>query len=70
MKKAYESPVAEKIAFNYRDQVVAASGGSSGGSGTVDDNTSPWVSNTLGCLGQNINTAVREWGDWRLCVSL
>ena len=26
MKKYYETPSAEKIAFNYRDQVVAASG--------------------------------------------
>ena len=28
MKKFYETPSAEKIAFNYRDQIVAASGGS------------------------------------------
>lgn len=28
MKKTYETPCADKIAFNYRDQVVAASGGS------------------------------------------
>ena len=27
MKNKYESPIAEKIKFNYRDQVVAASGG-------------------------------------------
>ena len=26
MKKTYEKPEADKIAFNYRDQVVAASG--------------------------------------------
>lgn len=26
MKKTYETPCADKIAFNYRDQVVAASG--------------------------------------------
>jgi len=26
MKKAYEAPTVEKIAFQYRDQVVAASG--------------------------------------------
>lgn len=30
MKKAYEAPMVEKIAFNYRDQVVAASGAPSG----------------------------------------
>lgn len=28
MKKSYEAPSAEIIKFNYRDQVVAASGGS------------------------------------------
>ena len=27
MKKVYEAPSVEKIAFQYRDQVVAASGG-------------------------------------------
>lgn len=27
MKKSYETPMVEKIKFNYRDQVVAASGG-------------------------------------------
>lgn len=27
MKKTYEAPSIEKIAFQYRDQVVAASGG-------------------------------------------
>ena len=27
MKKNYEAPSVEKIAFNYRDQVVVASGG-------------------------------------------
>ncbi len=27
MKKVYDTPSAEKIAFRYRDQVVAASGG-------------------------------------------
>ena len=26
MKKVYEAPTVEKITFNYRDQVVAASG--------------------------------------------
>lgn len=26
MKKTYEKPTAEKMMFNYRDQVVAASG--------------------------------------------
>ena len=30
MKKNYETPEADKISFNYRDQVVAASGGEGG----------------------------------------
>ena len=34
MKKSYETPTAEKITFNYRDQVVAASGGSPDEQGT------------------------------------
>lgn len=37
MKKSYEAPEAEKISFNYRDQVVAASGGSSGGNSMVQN---------------------------------
>ena len=40
MKRAYESPTAEKISFRYRDQVVVASGGvGSGGAG--QDGNSP-----------------------------
>lgn len=30
MKKFYETPSAEKISFNYREQVVAVSGGGTG----------------------------------------
>lgn len=37
MKKIYETPSAEKIRFNYRDQVVAASG-VNGGSGSANKN--------------------------------
>lgn len=33
MKKEYSTPIVEKIAFNYRDQVVAASGEISGAGG-------------------------------------
>lgn len=35
MKKTYETPCADKIAFNYRDQVVAASGETSGSGGQL-----------------------------------
>lgn len=44
MKKFYVSPTIEKIAFRYRDQVVAASGGENipGGSKcTVQDTSLP-----------------------------
>ena len=33
MKKEYSTPIVEKIAFNYRDQVVAASGDEISGAG-------------------------------------
>ena len=36
MKKIYESPVAEKIEFNYADQVVASNEGNLGGSDDGD----------------------------------
>ena len=36
MKKVYETPAVEKVAFQYRDQVVVASGGNCG---------SQWVNN-------------------------
>lgn len=39
MKKRYETPTIQKIAFNYRDQVVAASGISSGDNPTVGERT-------------------------------
>ena len=39
MTKTYETPTADKIAFNYRDQVVAASGDNvTGGNGTGGNN--------------------------------
>lgn len=37
MKKAYSKPEADKISFNYRDQVVAASAGTSGDDNFWDD---------------------------------
>ena len=40
MKKAYEAPSIEKIAFNYRDQVVAASGGEMSGQNTGNNGSS------------------------------
>ena len=46
MKKLYETPTVEKIIFNYRDQVVAASG----------DDTTPRMIGTVAeqyCHGTN-----------------
>lgn len=60
MKKEYITPTAEKIRFNYRDQVVAASGGSqsAGGNG---------YSNETGC--DVLNWIANEWWDGKLCFS-
>ena len=35
MKRTYETPMVEKLAFCYRDQVVAASGGVAGSSSDI-----------------------------------
>lgn len=54
MKKEYSTPIVEKIAFNYRDQVVVASASQGGGENGDDQviNTSPktngWGSDTCG----------------------
>ena len=39
MKKAYEKPEADKISFNYRDQVVAASYGGEESGGSIMQNS-------------------------------
>lgn len=39
MKKMYAKPEADKIVFHYRDQVVAASGGESGGGNSFVENS-------------------------------
>ena len=46
VKKTYESPIADKIAFNYRDQVVAASGDIllGGGGGNTGRGNNSWNS--------------------------
>ena len=43
MKKTYEAPSVEKIAFMYRDQVVVASGGNAGSCTYHYDNNQPGV---------------------------
>ena len=44
MKKPYTKPTAEKLAFQYRDQVVAASGDPANGGGTGSEKSN---TNTL-----------------------
>ena len=39
MKMKYETPSAEKISFNYRDQIVAASAGGGGSTGDTGGST-------------------------------
>ena len=41
MKKLYTTPSVEKIAFRYRDQVVAASGDGTGNGGSGDVPSTP-----------------------------
>lgn len=49
MKKAYETPIVEKIAFRYRDQVVAASGNN-----VEEVITDRWNNNLLtGCVASS-----------------
>ena len=44
MKKNYKTPEAEKISFNYRDQVAAASAGT----GESDSSNSGFMQNSAG----------------------
>ena len=50
MKKFYETPAVEKIAFQYRDQVVVASGGINTSSCTI--NYSHSDSESTNCTSQ------------------
>lgn len=56
MKKTYETPCADKIAFNYRDQVVAASGDDISGGGGTGFPTITIISGTPTC--QILNAVV------------
>ena len=59
MKKTYTSPTVEKIRFNYRDQVVAASGmlNSSGPEQPPENPT----------LGEQIKDYLFQAGGWSGC---
>lgn len=68
MKKEYSTPIVEKIAFNYRDQVVAASGFENGGGTTGDDNefidttprTNGWGTATCSAL-KDLSEGITLW---------
>lgn len=62
MKKVYESPSVEKIAFRYRDQIVAASADNVNQENITGSNTRE------SSLCTTIDWIAREWGDWQLCL--
>ena len=66
MKRAYETPMAEKLAFCYRDQVVAASGEETAQSEAPTTNQQPSLNEIIGGV---VNWIAREWGDLRPCFS-
>ena len=59
MKKTYNKPTAEKLAFKYRDQVVVASGGDSNGGGSNPYNRIPG----FGCKVYLFEFAGNSWCD-------
>ena len=69
MKKVYETPTVEMIAFRYRDQVVAAS---AGGEGTGDSGNTgnPSVGGLYGpdSWGGNCKYYVAEALGWSVCT--
>lgn len=63
MKKTYMTPEADKIEFNYRDQVVAASAGD----GTTTDNgSSGYGSSTCDLIDQIFNF-LTEFTSFSIC---
>lgn len=66
MKKAYETPMVEMIAFRYRDQVVVASGG-------TENSTSADNSQQINWEGGNfckvVDVVTRGAIDWVSCYS-
>ena len=56
MKRAYSKPEAEKISFNYRDQVVAASGDS--GSGDITKENSAGIGSPICGSGGLVDTVL------------
>lgn len=57
MKKFYTKPTAEKLAFQYRDQVVAASGGTESGNGVFPEN--PQIGGVYG--NSSVGTGDCKW---------
>lgn len=65
MKKLYETPMVEKITFNYRDQVVAASGENESSSGTnTGSNSRPGLGDFLGYLFNLATSGCDDLFDW------
>lgn len=70
MKKSYETPSVEKIKFNYRDQVVAASGAPVANSDTgvgssTGDRANQVVDYLLNGAGVSSCDRIGDWvGSW------
>ena len=62
MKREYNTPTVEKIAFRYRDQIVVASGGTD----ETNTTTSEW-SGGLICGNDKIDKFVEGAWDWQVC---
>jgi len=65
LKKAYETPSVEMIAFKYRDQVVAASGAESANLGN-SNSSQPILAG--GYCNPIIDWIVDSPNDWQLCM--
>ena len=61
MKKTYETPTVDKIAFNYRDQAVAASAGGEGGNQSSNPTLGSMTSESWGQNGCKWYVA-EAWG--------
>ena len=65
MKKTYTKPTAEKLAFQYRNQVVAASGEPANGGGTGSEKSN---TNTLCKIYDGYLEITRGGWDWVICT--
>ena len=70
MKRVYETPMVEKLAFCYRDQVVAASGASGSASSDNTITSTPSVGEYYGNEGWSIGGSCKLYGAEALDIGL